>query len=35
MQTKSAGKKSAFTPDEISYLQSQRLGRIAPMAGRT
>jgi PPOX class F420-dependent enzyme/OxyR family protein len=29
MQTKSARKKSAFTPDEISYLESQRLGRMA------
>ncbi len=29
MQKKTASKKSAFTPEEISYLQNQRLGRIA------
>lgn len=29
MQKKSTRTKSAFTPEEIAYLQSQRLGRIA------
>ena len=31
MQKKSASKKSAFTPEEIAYLQNQRLGRIATL----
>jgi len=29
MQKKSASTRSAFTPEEIAYLQNQRLGRIA------
>jgi pyridoxamine 5'-phosphate oxidase family protein len=29
MPKKSASKNSAFTPEEIAYLQNQRLGRIA------
>ncbi len=29
MPRKSIGRKSAFTPEELAYLQNQRLGRIA------
>ncbi len=31
MQAKSARNKTPFTPDEISYMQGQRLGRIATL----
>ena len=31
MQRKSARNRSAFTPEEIAYLQKQHLGRIATM----